>query len=50
VDAQRAPDAIVSNSGSVSLTAGYHTVRIEYAEIGNGGAGLALQGEWEFFH
>ena len=49
-DAERAADAIVSNSGSLTLVAGYHSIRIEYAEIGGGNAGLAIQGEWEFFH
>ncbi len=49
-DAERAADAIVSNSGSVTLTAGYHSIRIAYAEVGKGGAGLALQGEWDLFH
>ena len=49
-DAKRADNAIVSNSGSLTLVAGYHSIRIEYAEIGGGNAGLAIQGEWEFFH
>jgi hypothetical protein len=49
-DAERADNAIVSNSGSLTLVAGYHSIRIEYAEVGGGNAGLALQGEWEFFH
>ena len=34
--------------GSIILEAGYHTIRVEYAELTGGDAHLSLKGEWEF--
>ena len=35
--------------GGLRLAAGYHAVRIEYAEIGGGDPSLSLEGEWLFY-
>ena len=35
--------------GYLRLAAGYHSVRIEYAEIGGGSPSLSLDGDWSFY-
>ena len=35
--------------GGLRLAAGYHAVRIEYAEIGGGCPSLSLDGDWSFY-
>lgn len=35
--------------GSLILCAGYHAIRVEYAELRGGDPHLSLKGDWEFF-
>ena len=35
--------------GGLRLAAGYHAIRIEYAEIGGGCPSLSLDGDWSFY-
>ena len=48
-DAEREAGTVVEAGGNIRLAAGYHTFKLEYAEIGNGGAKLALDGDWELY-
>jgi hypothetical protein len=36
--------------GALPLAAGYHAIRIDYAEIGGATPDLSLDGTWEFYH
>lgn len=45
-----ADSGVKTAGGSIVLEAGYHTVRVEYAECNSGGdAHLSITGEWEFY-
>lgn len=36
--------------GALPLAAGYHAIRIDYAEIGGAAPDLSLDGDWAFYH
>ncbi len=44
-----AADGIKTAKGSIILEAGYHAIRVEYAELKGGNAYLSLEGDWKFF-
>lgn len=46
----KAEDGVKTAKGSLILCAGYHTIRVEYAELKGGNPHLSLKGEWEFGH
>ena len=44
----KAAEGIKTAKGSIMLEAGYHTIRVEYAELRGGNAHLSVKGDWSF--
>ena len=36
--------------GTLPLAAGYHAIRVDYAEICGATPDLSLDGDWDFYH
>ena len=48
-DTKREASQKVTATCKLSLAAGYHKIKVEYAETGNGQATLSLAGDWNFY-
>ena len=49
-DENRQSEKTVTAAGSTLLGKGYHSITVEYAELGNGDASLVLSGDYTFRH